>query len=93
MPGPLPKSSFFPSGDQDTSCSGSWPEVTRRGVPPVAVTTKILAVSDAVQAVNAICVPSGDQRGNAARIGGNVSCTRPLPSAPLRQSVPSGNVV
>src|ERR1035441_10572041 len=35
-------------------------------------------------------LPSGDQRGNTACMGGKVNCTRSLPSALLFQRVPSG---
>ena len=41
-------------------------------------------------ALNAICVPSGDQRGIKTFMGGEVSWSGSLPSTRLRHSVPSG---
>ena len=41
--------------------------------------------------MNTICLPSGDQRGRFASIGGKVSCCFSFPSTLLRQRMRSGN--
>src|SRR5579863_9847444 len=66
------------------------PTVTSRGVPPSAGITKIFQGFPGREAINAIWVPSGDQRGICACIGEYVSWVRELPSGLLRHSVSSG---
>src|SRR6516225_3250962 len=83
----------FPSGIQNpapTSVLGSSTlGITCFRLPPSAGTTNILRGLS----VNRICFPSGDQRGSWAFTGGNVNCSRSLPSNLLRQRLDAGNVV
>src|SRR5271157_3124846 len=66
------------------------PVVTSCGVPPSADITKIFQGFPGRDAINAIWVPSGDQRGECTCIGAYVSCIRELPSGLLRHNVSSG---
>src|SRR5580692_5972418 len=66
------------------------PALASRGVPPSAGITKIFHGLPGREAINAIWVPSGDQRGMCACIGEYVSWVRELPSGLLRHSVSSG---
>src|SRR6516225_9918808 len=61
-----------------------------RRVPPSAETTRRRDLVSALKPENAICLPSGDQRGKLARSGVEVNCSFWLPSLWLRHSVPSG---
>src|SRR5450755_5124054 len=63
------------------------PDVTSFGVPPSAGVTKIFHGLPGREAMNAIWVPSGDQRGMCACMGAWVSWVRELPSILLRHSV------
>ena len=67
------------------------PVVTCSGTPPAAGTTYIFDGFPGSWAANAICVPSGDQRGWKVCIGSKVSSWRSVPSALPCHSVPSGH--
>src|SRR2546423_14414046 len=76
-----------PSADQpgslsDVSCGSS-----SSGVPPCAEMAKIFQGLPVFADMNATFVPSGDQRGNAIPLGGDVSCSLALPSIRLTHNV------
>src|SRR5580692_2052617 len=79
-----------PSGVQVGSPWLCSPALTSRGVPPSAGITKTFQGFPGRDAINAICLPFGDQRGECACIGAYVSCVRELPSTLLRHNVSSG---
>jgi|SRR6516165_10085582 len=87
------KTRELPSGDHIGSisltslgtvgiCSG--------GSPPSDGTTKASIGLPGSPPLNAILLPSGDQRGNMTLMGGNVNCNGSLPSRRLLQRVPCG---
>src|SRR5205814_9323102 len=85
-----PNTSKFPSGDQFGSLSSRSVGSTSCGLPPSDEIRWIFQGLPGEVAVKAIRFPSGDHRGHAVRIGGNVSWSRWLPSALHRHKVPSG---
>src|SRR5437867_80387 len=85
-----PKTSVLPSADQPTSPTFNSDGATDEGLPPSADTNSMAHGRPGVADAKAICLPSGDQRGNSTRPGGKVSWRRSLPSTLLRHNVPSG---
>src|SRR5580698_8634045 len=87
-----PKTSEFPSGAHVGSTSVSVLCETSSSLPPLADTKYIEGLVPSTNALNAIRVRSGDQRGTTACKGAVVSCRRSVPSNLLRHKTSSGYV-
>src|SRR5580765_6652208 len=79
-----------PSGDQFASIWLLFSLSISCASPPLADTSDSFQEAPGFVLANAICLPSGDQWGRAARSESVVSCRRSEPSARARHNVPSG---